>query len=224
MGNQLVYCKLSGFTSSYKIPSIIDGVQLALSVPGYSSILGMLSYASGKVITPGDTKIGFKYEYENVGFDLEKFHRFKRNDKGKYNYGPTNIRQREFHHKVSLELVLDNLDLFEVMDSPMRQLTFGRSQDLAIIEDVRIVSADTVDTGTLWGTLIPIKIGRDLPGDGLFYNLPEYFSYKKGKVRKPKNFRSFLALNQYEQEIQMDNLYRIDIDGVTSDFYLHQWL
>lgn len=223
MSKEYVYCKLVGMTASFKVPAFIDGVQLTLPAPSYSSIQGLLSFAAGRTVMPGETSIGFKYEYHNSGLDLEKFHRFGRTKTGSYTYENTNIRRREFHHNVSLELILDNTDFYNYLDSPKRQLFFGRSQDLAIVDRVELIQGKSVDKGNLWGTLLPITLGNSLPGDGIFYNLPEYFDYTPGKVRKPMNFKTFLALNEYEQEIDFDNLIRIEVDGESSDFYLHPW-
>lgn len=223
MTQEFVFAKMTGSTASYRIPSIIDGDQLALTVPGYSSILGMLSFASGREISIADTRIGMSYRYSYSGFDLEKFHRFERSSTGKYKYNKTNIRRREIQYGVELGLILDNLDLFDILDNPKRQLTLGRSQDLVNVESVEIVKATKIETANLLGTLLPLNIGESIPGNGIFYNLPEYFDYKNGKVRKPKNIRTFLALTQDEQEVKFENLYKIYGSYKYPDFYLHDW-
>ena len=225
MSREFIYIKLSGPTASYRLPTAISGTQLALEAPPYSSLLGMLSYASGREITPKDTRIGYRYTYTGQGMDLETNHRWKRNPTGTYSYdSDTNIRKRQIHYNITLELLLDNLDLFNEIRHPSRQMTFGRSQDLATLEYVRRVNAEEVESGELWGTLLPLEQGKDIPSDGMFYNLPEYFNYDDGKIRRARSIRLFLALDQYKSEVSCPNLWKIsDEEEINPVFYLHSW-
>ncbi len=218
--------RFSGPTASYRLPTTISGTQLALQAPPYSSILGMLSHGLDQEIKPSDTRIAYRYTYEGKGMDLETIHRWKRNSSGSYTYNNiTNIRKREIHYKITLELLLDNLDLLEELNSPKRQMTFGRSQDLATIEEVCLVEAIPTVSGKLWGTLLPINIDEDIPADGMFYNLPEYFKQINGKIRRAKHVRTFLALPQYKKEIVFGNLLKVtNNDTESSTMYLHKWL
>jgi hypothetical protein len=108
---------------------------------------------------------------------------------------------------------------------PTRQLTFGRSQDLTTIENIEIVTVRKIDQGYLWGSLLPIELGQELPGEGIIHNLPEYFEYFDGKIRRPRNNRPFLALSQYEQMVAMPGLHNIELEDESEEiFYLHDWL
>ncbi|MDH5403421.1 MAG: CRISPR-associated protein Cas5 [Candidatus Heimdallarchaeota archaeon] len=225
MTEEYLYIKLSGISASFRIPTLVSGAQLSLTAPSYSTILGMLSYATGKEVTINDTRIGFRYSYESKSMDLEKIHRWGRSNAGSYSYNKTNIRNREVHYFVTLELVLDNTELFDSLDNPSRSITLGRSQDLATIDTVRLVKGKTVEKGELWGTLLPIAIHEDIPASGVFFTLPEYFDYLYGKVRRPMNIRTFIALSQYSTEVEFDNLIALDDTEIQhSTFYIHSWL
>ncbi len=220
---EVVYAKFSGPTASFRIPSIISGDQLSLAVPSYSNILGMLSYAANREIKPSETRIGFRYEFSGRALDLETFYRWKRNENGTYSYHDkgSSIRRREFHYDVTLEIILTNLKLYDIIDRPYRQLSLGRSQDLLTVEKVEIIEIEPVNEGELFGTLLPLD-NNDISINGYIYKLPEYFKYIKGKVRRPQSFRTFIALDSYIQNISFPNLYNIKkLEYPT--FYLHQW-
>jgi len=224
MSREFIHIQLSGPTASYRVPTAISGTQLALEAPPYSSILGMLSYAAGREVTPDDTRIGYRYKYLGKGLDLETIHRWDRRNSGSYGYNDTNIRKREIHYHIQMDIYLDNVDLLDEIDQPSRQLSFGRSQDLATIELIHVVNAEKVDSGRLAGTLLPIEVGEDIPANGMFYNLPENFRYMDGKVRRAQNIRSFLALPQNSAEVMFDDLWQVSHPTEEEQvFYLHLW-
>lgn len=225
MNREFVYARFSGPTASYRLPTAISGSQLALEVPPYSSLLGMLSYAADREISPNDGRIGCRYKYNGKNTDLETVHRWGRNKSGSYSYNETNIRNREIHYSIEMEIILTNLEFKEHLDTPARQLTFGRSQDLVTIEEVQIVTGEQVQNGQIFGSLLPVLDNINIPGNGLFYNLPEYFEYFDGKIRRPRNIRSFLAINQYPQNIEFPHLWKVDLAEIEfPTFYLHQWM
>lgn len=219
---KVVYARLTGISASFRIAYTISGDQLSLTVPPYSTILGMLTSAKDEEITPDQTRIGMRYTHQGISRDLEKFHRWKRNDSGMYGYNKTNIRKREMHIFPELELVLTNLEFKEIVDRPRRPLFLGRSQDLVAVEELKVLDAVPVEKGKLHGTLLPIELGQPLPANGMIHNLPEHFDYQEGRVRRPQNIRTFLALPQEEQEVQFPDLYCLPKLGHRV-FYIHRW-
>ncbi|MCY3412077.1 MAG: CRISPR-associated protein Cas5 [Candidatus Heimdallarchaeota archaeon] len=217
---EMVYAKLVGISASFRVPSFVDGDQLSLPTPSYATILGILSAAADRLVSPKETGIGFSYHFKASGKDLEKFHRYKRSSSGGYTYDATNIRRREFHIHPELELYLSNTSFFDILDYPAHALSLGRSQDIASIAEVKLIEVSKVDHGTLSGTLLPVELGKPIPCNGLFYNLPEYFDYKEGLVRKPKKVKTFLALPGYPQKISFPKLYQIK--DSSKEFYLHE--
>ncbi len=219
---KIVYARLTGISASFRIAYTVSGNQLSLTVPPYSTILGMLTFAKNEEITPNQTRIGMRYTYKGMARDLEKFHRWKRKSSGRYGYNKTNIRKRDIHIFPELELVLTNVEFKDIVDLPRRPLFLGRSQDLVAVEDLRIIDAVPVKKGRLHGTLLPIELGQPLPANGMIYNLPEHFDYQEGRVRRPQNIRTFLALPQEEQEIEFPDLFCLpDLDHRV--FYIHRW-
>ncbi len=218
----VVYARLTGISASFRIAYTISGDQLSLTVPPYSTILGMLTFAKDQEVRPEHTRLGFRYTYQGTARDLEKFHRWERKDNGQYGYNRTAVRKREMHLFPELELILTNVEFEDVIDRPRRTLYLGRSQDIAAVEELKILEAVPVEKGRLHGTLLPIELGKPLPANGMIYNLPECFDYQEGRVRRPQNMRTFLALPQEEQEIEFPNLYCLP-DLNHRVFYVHEW-
>ncbi len=219
---EVVYARLTGLSASFRIAYTISGDQVSLTVPPYSTILGLLSFAKDSEVKPDETQIGFRYTYHGEAKDLEKFHRWERKDNGSYKYKSTAVRTRQMHLFPELELILTNLEFEDILDRPKRPLFLGRSQDLVAVEDLRILETNPVEKGKLHGTLLPIELGQRLPANGMIHNLPEHFDYVDGRVRKPQNVRTFLALPQEEQEVNFANLVCLPDLGHRV-FYIHRW-
>jgi len=58
---ELVHVTLKGFTSTFRIPSIVSGKSLCAPVPPYSTILGIIGCCAGRDVYPEEVRIGFEY-------------------------------------------------------------------------------------------------------------------------------------------------------------------
>jgi len=216
---EFIYLDIHGLTASFKVPQVYQGFLISLPLPPYSTILGILSRMAGRMITPEDTRIGFRYTSEGVGKDLETYHRWKRQPSGSYSYDKTAVRGREVHYNPRLEIILDNTDLLDELSKPKRFITLGRSQDVATINALYIDEGEEIVQGKVENTFVRLEdTGRQLV-NGMLFNLPESFDYTKDMVRMPQNISRYLAILDNEDEIKLPNLYKVGYQV----FYLHKW-
>ncbi len=221
---------MKGFTASFRLPFAISGVQLSLPVPSYPNILGIISCCMGKNIRPKDTSIGFEFEYESKGQDIERFVRWDYN-LGKpilKSKGPA-IRKREFLINPSLILYIPNLDLLEDFRFPQGIPTLGRSQDLAWIDNIDQIEITPIESGKIGGTLIPSSKLNGTLINGFIFRLPEYIEYDEERyIRSPKNHQSFIATNSISK-IQTDIKLKTGLftsksfEDKDKCIYLHEW-
>ena len=224
--------QMKALTASFRIPFSYVGVQLSLPVPSYSNLLGLISCCMGRNITPKETRIGFEFSVAGKNLDLERIVRWDYNPKkpgrAKLNVkGPT-IRTREYLLYPILILYLTNLRFKKGFLRPNGIPTFGRSQDLAWIEDIREVEIIPTNSGFIGGTLIPFKYCQDRPIDGFLIRLPEYYDYDENLLRVAKNSELFIATNnEYGRLTEVNlgsNLFFINSEEKKKCIYLHEWL
>jgi CRISPR-associated protein Cas5t len=219
---EFIYLDIYGTTASFKVPQIYQGHLLSLPVPAYSTILGIISTIVGREIKTSDTKIAFKYAYKGKGVDLETYHRWERSATGNYKYQSTAVRSREVHYDVRLQILLDNIELYQEIINPKKTITLGRSQDIATILEIKKIRGKSVEKGKLGASLIKLEDLGNQVMNGLFYNLPENFDYEEGYVRLPKTITRYFAITENELDISIPNLIQLDeLDN--NIFYLHQW-
>lgn len=230
MTEDFLYVRLRARTASFRIPTILSGTQLSLTMPAYSTIIGLISYAIDDKYVLGGDKIGFRYAQESVAMDLEKSHRWKRDNKsGKITYNETNPRNRQVHYYPTLELFLSNLGLREAFEEPKQILTLGRSQDIAKIELVKTVKAEAVAEGKLRSTLLPLYNDQEkerldpvlmhMLSQGIIYTLPyDFLTDKVGYTRVPVGMQPFLALPHTSQDVtNIPNLYKTKQQSLEPD-------
>ena len=75
--NKILEIKLSGWTSTPRMPFIISGNALCLPVPPYSTILGVIGCCVGRNIMANEVKVGYRYSYDITAVDLETRGRLK---------------------------------------------------------------------------------------------------------------------------------------------------
>ncbi len=184
---------IKSMTASFRYPTAISGTQITLPVPPYTTILGLISCCSGKLITSSDTQIGFEFSFMGKSKDLERFHRWDYNvtNPGKPRLNPDGpaVRNREFLLNPKLILYLTNTDLKDSFLYPKGIPTLGRSQDIAWIESIEEIELKSVRDGLIGGTLIPVLLLKNNLINGLMLRLPEEMSYdERNLMRSPKPY------------------------------------
>jgi len=164
---KLLRVKIRSWTASFRYPIFVAGFQPTLPMPPLSTIYGLISAAKGDIVTPEETSAGYVFSYQAKAVDLETVYEIQ-SLKAK-----SNVANREFLFDNELYLYLTNLDLESAFRRPHHPILLGRSTELAMIEEIKILELEE-KTG--------VKVGKTLmpfPTKG-FYGalqaLPTHFS------------------------------------------------
>lgn len=205
-----LYACLCGWTATFKMPLFysntgIKGVMPTMNVPPYTTIIGILGNLVGRDLKPDEIKrIGFTFEYDKRGVDLEKLESYMLDTEKKIlksNRGATNPTQREFLIRPKLHFYLENVVLFEqYLHEPFNILCFGRSQDLAWFETLKdgrqydIVDAEEVQEGIVKNTLMPFP---QEGASGIIIPLADYYeNTKTGFTRHEGSMNKYQIINK----------------------------
>ncbi|MCS3901890.1 CRISPR-associated protein Cas5 [Methanococcus voltae] len=229
---KLLHVQFQAYTATFKMPNINSGTMVSIPVPLYSTIVGIISSCMGRELQRDETKIGFKYSYENKGKDLETTHRLKYDGGLLKQNSENSVTAREFHIKPILDIYLSNLNLKEYFLNPVWTPSLGRSQDVAWITKIEEIDAENITNGKIKATLVPIDSlkGKTVPGR-LIQATDYYYNYdcensKKYGYGHNRTFETpqiYIATPHSKKgiDIEMDNLYQINTtyndDGNTTN-------
>jgi CRISPR-associated protein Cas5t len=197
---KLLKVKVSGWATSFRYPSFMIGFQRTLRVPPLSTIYGFLSSAKGDIVTPSDTKVGYVFDYEMAGVDLESI--YVLSGKSPLKAGQ-NINQREFLYNFELILYLTNTDLEKYLKKPAYTLTLGRSMDLACITGIKNIDMEKRDNVRFGKTIAPFNLPKI---SGVYMSLPVYFAYNK-IPREVKEVREFIIIEKMIEKYNGSKLF-----------------
>ncbi len=220
---------ITGLASSFRNPLFISGFQPTLPLPPLSALYGLLSAAKGNWVTPHDVAIGFVFQSDGKGIDLETIYEFDQTLSPKSNINKRqvdsglsvsysmrmnpNIKQREFLVSPNLYLYTPELWLREAFDRPHYPLLLGRSSDIATVKSIQEIELEKKTEAFYCDTLLPFPYPQI---HGKMLSLPSHFSAEI--PRRPCGTRAYHLITgrlKYEGDI----LYDPDMKwGV----YLHQ--
>lgn len=223
--DKVLEIKFSGWTATPRLPFVLSGNALCMPVPPYSLVLGIIGCCLGRFVSPQEVKIGYRYDYDTVGLDIETRRRLqfdgkkiKVHDKGSDAY------QREFHVNPRLTVWIDRTDWKEYFDNPIGTPALGRSQDLLEINEVAVKDVISVSEAGLTGCLIPFNPEYTIPGQ--LMQLAEAYEENEaiGSGRTPIRSSMFVAIHSGKEKIKVerDHLYQLKDDPSIS-FYLHSF-
>lgn len=223
--DKVLEIKFSGWTATPRLPFVLSGNALCMPVPPYSLVIGIIGCCLGRFVSPQEVKIGYRYDYDTVGVDIETRRRLqfdgkkiKVHDKGSDAY------QREFHVNPKLTVWIDRTDWKEYFDNPIGTPALGRSQDLLEINEVAVKDVISVSEAGLTGCLIPFNPEYTIPGQ--LMQLAEAYEENEaiGSGRTPIRSSMFVAIHPGKEKIKVerDHLYQIKDDSSIS-FYLHSF-
>lgn len=219
-----VRAKLRGLTSSVRVPFILSGTQLALPLPPYTTLMGLLSCCAGRTLLAEEVRVGFTYQHAGENVDVaETWQRLEADPAtGRLKAKPeTAIGQRGFHAEPDLDLFVVAEDAPRWIANPRGVTVLGRSQDLMSIGQVTQVELTPTDAGRLRGTWYPYTYAR-APGR-LFRLVDRYSNPGDGYVRQPKDSMIFTAID-YEPGAYVTGPGLYSVAGSTDEvIYLHQW-
>lgn len=222
--------QFEGWTSTPRMPFILSGNAICMAVPSYSLLLGLIGCCHGRLISPEEVRIGYKYSFDGTAEDIETRRRLVYDGKRiKPNTKGADAYRREFHVKPRLTLWLNRPDWLENFKYPKGAPSLGRSQDLLkiISGSVRLIEAEPVTSGKINGCLIPLQ--SQIKSAGQLVQIAE--AYKEntevGGGRTATASRIFLAIPWMDEKeeaetrpLEFSNLFQTPEKRT---FYLHDW-
>lgn len=190
---EVIRIKISGIISSFRNPNFVSGVQPTLEVPPPSTVLGLISSACGKIVTPDEVKFGYVFLYESKGQDLELIYELTL--KRKYE-AKSNVVLREFLTFPELYIYILNSEFERYFLYPEFPLVLGRTQELAKVEEIKKVVLEKSKPVRFGHTVVPF----DFKGvGGVLLSLPLYFEYDFERPRVGRQRRPFIIVNKFIQ-------------------------
>lgn len=219
------HARLEGVTSSVRVPFILSGTQLALPLPPYSTLLGLLSCCAGRPICPSEVRIGMEYRHAGDNVDrTETWCRLSADPgTGRLKANPvTDVGQRGFHAEPVLDLFVVGEEAGRWLSRPVGVPVLGRSQDLMTIRLLEECRLEPASAGVVRGTWLPFS---PTAPPGRLFRLTEWFSSsQRGLVRRAVGSLLFTAV-EYDAAatVSGDCLYHVEGSEPGSAIYLHEW-
>lgn len=189
---------VTGWTASFRYPSFISGFQPTLPVPPLSTIYGLLSATKGELVTPKNMDVGFIFSSEAKSVDLETIYELKGLKDNK-----SNVVKREFLFNPKLYLYISDLDFDKYLKHPKYPISLGRSSDLAMIKEVKIVDLEKEKNVKLGKTILPFGTNGAF---GVIQALPTHFT--DTIPRKSLGTKPFILMDdffEYDNECYFDS-------------------
>lgn len=166
---------ITSWTASFRYPNLISGTQPTLEVPPLSTVLGLINAAAGQYLYHTDLQLGYYFEYEGEGEDLETIYQISSKDgKPSNNDAKSNIIYRKFLFNNFLRIYTPDEQIAKHLSAPYFQLLLGRMNDLATVTNISTrEQLDKTENATeIRGQIIPFR--HHLPGQ--IQALPKYFT------------------------------------------------
>jgi CRISPR-associated protein Cas5t len=219
------HARLRGMTASFRHPLVITGFQMSLPLPPFSTLLGIISACSGRVIRPSEIKLGFSFRSSGQSTEMERTNRFEYAKGGlRPHHKGQSILQRQILLNPQLDLYVEGIGFLDSLRYPASTPSIGRSQDVAWIEFAREIQLEPSDRGRIGPTLLP----ESFSVPGLILMLAEWTENRElGTPRKIGAITKFKALSPYDANtypVEGPGLWRPS-DAETTDYviHLHEW-
>ena len=209
--------EISGWTASFRYPNLISGYQPTLEVPPLSTILGLINAAAGKFVTYDNEKIGYYFEFDSTGIDLETIYQMDGNGRTTNNNAKSNVVRRQFLFNPRLIIYTPNQQIAKYFKQPVYPILLGRMNDLATIDSISEVELLQIDdTVEIKGQLIP-TFPYHLAGQ--IQALPEYFTNtfpRKNLGTKP------FSIISYKNGVKAYSLKTFYDEELNVNVFMHQ--
>jgi CRISPR-associated protein Cas5t len=165
---------ITSWTASFRYPNLISGMQPTLEVPPISTVLGLINAAAGVYLEHKNLQLGYYFEYEMEGEDLETIYQISSKDGKPTNNAKSNIITRKFLFNNFLRIYTPDKKIVDYLSQPSFPILLGRMNDLATVTNIsQKVTLDEIEFATeIRGQVIPFRF--HLPGQ--IQALPQYFT------------------------------------------------
>jgi CRISPR-associated protein Cas5t len=211
---------IRSWTASFRYPNLISGMQPTLEVPPVSTVLGLINAAAGRYLKHNNLQLGYYFEYEAEGEDLETIYQISSKDGKPTNSAKSNIIYRKFLFNNFLRIYTPDENISRYFSQPYYQLVLGRMNDLATVEKIHVKDhLKTINNATeIKGQVVPFRF--HLPGQ--IQALPQYFT--DDFPRKNLGTEPYSVIGHRTKTFNTNvKAYRDAMpDGKTIDVYFHQ--
>lgn len=211
---------ITSWTASFRYPNLISGMQPTLEVPPISTILGLINAAAGFYVPHKELTLGYYFEYEMEGEDLETIYQISSKDGKPSNNAKSNVIIRKFLFNTYLRLYLTDENIAAYFAQPYYPLLLGRMNDLATVIQIseKEKLQEVMYASNIRGQIVPFKYR--LPGQ--LQALPKYFTDefpRKNLGTEPYSVISYHA-NTFHTDV---TAYRDKLpNGKEIDVFFHQ--
>ncbi len=211
---------ITSWTASFRYPNLISGMQPTLEVPPISTVLGLINAAAGFYLNHKNVQLGYYFEYEMEGEDLETIYQISSKDGRATNNAKSNVITRKFLFNNFLRIYTPDEQIVRYLSQPYFPLLLGRMNDLATVISISEKELlDKVETATeIRGQVIPF-LKYHLPGQ--IQALPQYFTDEF--PRKNIGTEPFSVISYKSKTYATDVIAYRDIlpNGKPVDIFMH---
>jgi CRISPR-associated protein Cas5t len=159
--------------TSFRYPHFLIGQQITFDMPPPSTVYGHLASVLGELPDPARFRFAYRFTYEGRGNDLEHQHilsaggsRSSFMQRGEVYPVSVDVtvqpHRREFLFRPELTLYLDDPALESAFRTPAFCVSLGRSQDLATIAAIEVVTLKTSARAYMEDTILPFSMRAQL--------------------------------------------------------------
>ncbi len=165
---------ITSWTASFRYPNFISGMQPTLEVPPISTVLGLINAAAGYYLEHKNLLLGYYFEYEILGEDLETIYQIRSKDGRPTNNAKSNVIIRKFLFNNFLRIYTPDKTIVDYLSKPYFPLLLGRMNDLATVTKIfPKATLEEIESATeIRGQVVPFRF--HLPGQ--IQALPQYFT------------------------------------------------
>jgi CRISPR-associated protein Cas5t len=211
---------ITSWTSSFRYPNLISGMQPTLEVPPISTVLGLINAAAGKYLHYDNLLLGYYFQYEAEGEDLETIYQISSKGGQPTNSAKSNIIYRKFLYNNFLRIYTPDESIAKYLSQPYFQLVLGRMNDLATVENVSVrEQLGMVENATeIKGQVIPFNF--HLPGQ--IQALPKYFTNEFPRKNIGTEPFSVIGYKSKTYDTKVTAYRDVLPNGKSVDIYFHQ--
>ncbi|MBN8861559.1 MAG: type I-B CRISPR-associated protein Cas5 [Sphingobacteriales bacterium] len=211
---------IESWTASFRYPNLISGVQPTLEVPPLSTVLGLINAAAGQYLKHKALKIGYYFEYQSEGEDLETIYQISSKDGKPTNNAKSNIIYRRFLFNNLLRIYTPDEAIKNYLAQPHYQLLLGRMNDLASVVNISDKASlqQNEHSSNIRGQIIPFK--HHLPGQ--IQALPKYFTDEFPRKNLGTEPYSIIGCKPNKIETELTTYRDTLRNGKPIDIYFHE--
>jgi CRISPR-associated protein Cas5t len=235
---QVLKVVADGFTTSFRYPHFMQGVQPTYHMPPPATLYGHVCSALGDWFDPSGVEFALRFRYQAEFEDLENTHvlvpstgRLKDTALPKVLEGNINVFRRGILFRPQLTLYLNRPDWLEAFRSPRYAVVLGRSQDLFAYREPSIVHLPVAESAYFEHTLAPADFVRRT-GAGQVVLMPRLLDVRAGRypafdryvVLQRRVYSHDLVRYEGEPPLQFPiDPAEADANGIGLGLLFHRW-